>query len=307
MGTVRSRPTASAMRDVLDVGFVQRHHHTVHPFLERTHGCSAEPAAQQAVGGGGRAAAHEVAEHHGAGLLAGDAGELVGDDVADATESLGVVVRAVDDLGVAAQRRGALGDDDDGVVRATLLAALDGAATDSYVNGISGMRMTWAPLATPEYSAIQPALRPITSTTNTRLCDAAVVNSRSMDSVAISTAVAKPNVTSVRSRSLSMVFGTPMTRMPSSYSRWAMDSEPSPPMLTSASMPASRNFAHQLGGAVLVHDRAVGLHHREVARVAAVGAAQHGAAEVTDAADVVRVEREHALRRPGSARGTADR
>ena len=129
------------------------------------------------------------------------------------------------------------------------------AATDSYVNGISGMRMMWAPLATPAYSAIQPASRPITSTTNTRLCEAAVVNRRSIDSVAISTAVLKPNVTSVRSRSLSMVLGTPMTRRPcfeqalgDGQRTVAADGDERVDAFVGESL-------HQLGGAVLVDHR----------------------------------------------------
>ena len=48
--------------------------------------------------------------------------------------------------------------------------------------------------ASPALSAIQPAWRPITSTTMHRLCDSAVVRSRSIDSVAIETAVSKPKV-----------------------------------------------------------------------------------------------------------------
>ena len=68
-------------------------------------------------------------------------------------------------------------------------------------------------------TAIQPAWRPMTSTTITRLCDSAVVCRRSIASVAICTAVWKPNVKSVPARSLSIVFGTPTTSMPSSCSR----------------------------------------------------------------------------------------
>ena len=45
----------------------------------------------------------------------------------------------------------------------------------------------------------------------TRLCDSAVVCRRSIASVAICTAVWKPNVKSVAARSLSIVFGTPTT------------------------------------------------------------------------------------------------
>jgi hypothetical protein len=54
--------------------------------------------------------------------------------------------------------------------------------------------MTFAPPAMPECRAIQPACRPITSTTSARWCDSAVVCRRSMASTAICTAVSKPNV-----------------------------------------------------------------------------------------------------------------
>ena len=54
----------------------------------------------------------------------------------------------------------------------------------------------------------------MTSTTMTRPCDVAVEKSRSMHSVAKPTAVSNPNVAVVLSRSLSIVFGTPITRSP---------------------------------------------------------------------------------------------
>ena len=98
-------------------------------------------------------------------------------------------------------------------------------------NGRSGIRITSAPPASPECRAIQPAWRPITSTIITRLCDSAVVCSRSMASVAICTAVSKPNVMSVPPRSLSIVFGTPMMGRPCSpWSRAAAPSVSSPPI-----------------------------------------------------------------------------
>src|ERR1044071_7380933 len=62
--------------------------------------------------------------------------------------------------------------------------------------GISGMRITSAPPETPEWSAIQPAWRPITSRIITRSCDSAVECRRSSASVAMSSAVMKPKVNS---------------------------------------------------------------------------------------------------------------
>ena len=58
-----------------------------------------------------------------------------------------------------------------------------------------------------------------------------------MHSVAKDTAVSKPNVTTVRERSLSIVFGTPTMRTPFFARAFAMVSDPSPPTATTASMP----------------------------------------------------------------------
>ena len=68
----------------------------------------------------------------------------------------------------------------------------------------------------PAWSAIQPACRPITSSTITRSWLAAVVWSRSSASVAVATAESKPKVKAVQLRSLSIVLGTPTTGMPCS-------------------------------------------------------------------------------------------
>src|SRR5690349_169673 len=75
----------------------------------------------------------------------------------------------------------------------------------------------------------------MTSHTRTRLWDSAVVCRRSIASVAIWTAVWKPNVKSVAARSLSIVFGTPTTGMPSSCSLPATPRVSSPPIGISAS------------------------------------------------------------------------
>ena len=96
-----------------------------------------------------------------------------------------------------------------------------------------------APDASPEFSAIQPAWRPITSTSITADATPAVLCRRSMASVAIISAVSWPKVTSVQSMSLSMVFGTPTTGTPSSDSQRAAVGVPSPPMGMSTSMPLS--------------------------------------------------------------------
>ena len=56
------------------------------------------------------------------------------------------------------------------------------------------MRITFAPPARPACRAIQPAWRPITSTISVRLWLSAVVWSRSIDPIAMFTAVSKPKV-----------------------------------------------------------------------------------------------------------------
>ena len=107
-------------------------------------------------------------------------------------------------------------------------------------NGISGISTIVAPPAIPAYVAIQPLWRPITSTTMTRSWLSAVVCRRSMASVAICTAVWKPNVTSVPTMSLSIVFGTPTIGMPcSSKSLQATVSDPLPPTTMIESSPRS--------------------------------------------------------------------
>ena len=104
-----------------------------------------------------------------------------------------------------------------------------------------------APPAMPDHTAMWPAWRPMTSTTITRWCEADVVWSRSMASVAICTAVSNPKVISVALRSLSMVLGTPTTATPSSNRRWATPSVSSPPMATRASTPMLASVARSRG------------------------------------------------------------
>src|SRR5439155_9980 len=77
--------------------------------------------------------------------------------------------------------------------------------TLSMSKGISGIRITSADPAIPELSAMKPALRPITSTTITRSWLSAVECSLSIASVAVETAVSKPNVATVPPTSLSIV------------------------------------------------------------------------------------------------------
>ena len=97
-----------------------------------------------------------------------------------------------------------------------------------------------APPARPAYSVSQPALLPISSTTMQRLWLPAVVCTRSMTSVAMSTAEWKPKVTSVPQMSLSMVLGRPMTFSPSSARRLAVLCVPLPPRHSTHSSCMSR-------------------------------------------------------------------
>jgi hypothetical protein len=61
-----------------------------------------------------------------------------------------------------------------------------------------------------------------------------------MASIAVLTAVSKPNVVIVPLTSLSIVFGTQTIRIPFSTSFCAMVSDPSPPIEIIASMPSCR-------------------------------------------------------------------
>ena len=132
-----------------------------------------------------------------------------------------------------------------------------------------GSRITSAPPASPECSAIQPAWRPITSTTITRLWLSAVVCSRSIASVATCTAVSNPNVMSVPPRSLSIVFGTPSTgRSCSACSLAAAPSVSSPPIAIRPSRSSERRFSRIRSGAVVARERvrARGAEDRAAAR-----------------------------------------
>src|SRR3954453_7701572 len=121
--------------------------------------------------------------------------------------------------------------------------------TDSRSTGRSGTRITSAPPAIPECRAIQPAWRPMTSSTSTRLWLSAVVCRRSMASVQTCTAVSKPNVISVPPRSLSIVLGTPMTGSPCSpCSRLAAPTVSSPPMAIRPSTPRRSKVARITSG-----------------------------------------------------------
>ena len=76
--------------------------------------------------------------------------------------------------------------------------------------------------------------------------DSAVVCSRPIASVAMSTAVANPKVLSVPPMSLSIVLGTPSTGNPSLYISFVQLRVPSPPMTMSASMPFASSVARTL-------------------------------------------------------------
>ena len=162
------------------------------------------------------------------------------------------------------------------------------------------MRITSAPPAMPAQSAIQPAFRPITSTTITRSWASAVVCSRSIASTAMPTAVSKPNVTSVPRTSLSIVLGTPITTgRPDWCRRCAMRSEPSPPTAMSASRPCVEEAVHEVARSVGREGLRRALHVGRVREgVPAVGRAQDGAARVHDAADAIPIEADEAIGLP---------
>ena len=149
--------------------------------------------------------------------------------------------------------------------------------------GSSGTRVTSAPPAMPTVTAIQPASRPMTSTTWTRLWASVVECRRSTASVAIITAVSKPKQTSVPERSLSMVLGTPMQFTPRLASSTEMDCVSSPPMAMSAS---SLCLASDIEAAV---EAAFDLFD------VGAGGAQDGPAAMQDAAGGLEIERHGAV------------
>ena len=152
-------------------------------------------------------------------------------------------------------RRRALGHDDDR--RVVRLEARSTYAHDllDVERHLRDRGSRWRRRPCPACSAIQPACRPITSTMSARWCDSAVVCSRSIASIAMLTAVSKPNVKSVALRSLSIVFGTPTTCTPCSCSRVATPSVSSPPIATSASTPSAAEVGLDLLDAALDLER----------------------------------------------------
>ena len=85
-----------------------------------------------------------------------------------------------------------------------------------------------------------------------------------------------------------------------------MVSEPSPPTVISASMPASVEALDQFVGAVDLDVGAVGLEHRIAGRIPAVRRAQDRAARVLDAPNRLTVE-DHQSRRSDTPRGASTR
>ena len=151
------------------------------------------------------------------------------------------------------------------------------------------MRMTSAPPAMPASRAIQPQSRPMTSRTRMRWWLSAVVWSLSSASVAVLTALLNPKVTSVASRSLSIVFGHAdhahallEERLRYLHRAVAADRDETVD-------PHLPDVPHDLAGDVLEDRRAV-LLHRVVERVPAVRGAEDRPAARLEPAHVVRVE-----------------
>ena len=114
-----------AERHVVDVRRVEGDHHAGLALLQGAHRGGAEAQPEQAVERRRAAAAQQVAEHDGAGLLAGQLLEALGDDVADAAELLGLPDGLAEHRHATALRGRALGDDDDRELGAALLALGD--------------------------------------------------------------------------------------------------------------------------------------------------------------------------------------
>ena len=105
--------------------------------------------------------------------------------------------------------------------------------------GISGIRITSAVPASPLCSAMNPASRPITSSTITRSWLSAVVCSLSIASIAVFTAVSKPKVVIVQAHIVvdRLRHADDLHALLEELLRDA--SEPSPPIVRIASMPSS--------------------------------------------------------------------
>ena len=103
---------------------------------------------------------------------------------------------------------------------------------------VSGINIFSAPVAIPLCSAIYPASRPITSTTNKRSCASAVSLILSIASTAVLTAVSNPIVKSLPAISLSIVPGIPIQGMSNSLLNFCAPLKlPSPPITTMPSIP----------------------------------------------------------------------
>ncbi len=111
-----------------------------------------------------------------------------------------------------------------------------------------------------------------------------------MHSVAKSTAVSNPNVAVVLSRSLSIVFGTPITRSPFSIEVIA---DPQRSVAADGDQRVDAFVGEtldQLGSPVDLDPGAVVLLHRIRRRVAPIGRPEHGATEMRDPSDGLAVE-----------------
>jgi hypothetical protein len=149
-----------------------------------------------------------MTEHNCARFLAGQFPQLPGHDLAHSTEPFDVPgTSRFFQCHPAADRFRALGHDDDGVLPVVARSPAFDVRGD-FGNVIRDFRdqNRIRPASDAGMQRKPPAYRPITSTTITRRCDSAVKCRRSMHSVANFTALSKPNVVIVHSRSLSIVF-----------------------------------------------------------------------------------------------------
>ena len=140
------------------------------------------------------------------------------------------------------RRRRALGDDDDREGAPRRVAVLDAARRPRRCRTAArGRGSRRRRRRCPSRRRSSPRGGPSPRRPSRGRATPAVVCRRSIASVAICTAVWKPNVKSVPARSLSIVFGTPTTGMPSSTSLRATPSVSSPPIGISASRPCARS------------------------------------------------------------------
>jgi len=164
-GTRRGVAIASARGTADDAWRLQGHHHAELSLGNQADGRSAEPQREQPIERRGAAAALQMSQHERSRLFPRHLLDRVRHLVGDAAEPL---VRRIDERHSAAFGDRTFRGHHDAEMPALASRRRILSQTLSMSNGISGIRITSADPARPAWSAINPAFRPMTSTTITR-------------------------------------------------------------------------------------------------------------------------------------------